>query len=82
MHQECHKQEEELEEASQSYNPEVCYKHRTALCNSYSVLFKHKVCTRPFSSMDSEDSLEIPPFSLVVLALGSFYSHVFCFFTV
>ena len=33
MHQEGHKQEEELEEASQSYSPEVRYKHRTALCN-------------------------------------------------
>ena len=31
-------QEGQLEEASQSYNPEVGYKHRTTLCNNYPVL--------------------------------------------
>ena len=38
MRQECHKQEGQLVETSQSYNPEVRYKYRTALCNNYSVL--------------------------------------------
>ena len=33
-----HKWEGQLEEASQSYNPEVHYKHQTPLCNSYSLL--------------------------------------------
>ena len=38
MCHEGHNEEGQLVETSQSYNPEVHYKHQTALCNNYSVL--------------------------------------------
>ena len=58
----------------------VCYSRREIIGSG----FVHKVCTSPFSStvnlfMDSEDSLEPPPFNLVVLVLCSFYSQCFVF---